>query len=302
MQNRIIDISSDSVHLNVERGFICMTRHKQALGRICLEDVSGVVIRGYGATFSANLCSRLANAKIPLIICGTNQTPSSVLWPVDGHFAQGLIMQAQASANKPLNKRLWQALVKAKIKAQAEITGFYTLPNKGLLRFSQLVKSGDVDNIEAQAAKLYWSMFFDDAFKRDRKADGVNAALNYGYTVLRAATSRSILAAGLHPSLSIHHKSRGDALRLSDDLMEPFRPYIDWVVRRIWENHKIEDLSPEIKAQIVSVLGVDLKSNAGTSPLQTCIDHLAQSLSSIYQGDEKQLSLPQGFAFEGSQA
>src|SRR5690606_23811486 len=147
-----------------------------------------------------------------------NQAPSSLLWPVRGHYEQGRRMEAQAGASRPLLKRTWRDLVSAKIAAQAAVLEATTGKDAQLARMAGEVRSGDSGNLEAQAARRYWNALFGSDFLRDRQAEGINSALNYGYTVLRAGTARSILAAGLHPSLSVHHASRGDALRLADDL------------------------------------------------------------------------------------
>jgi len=128
-------------------------------------------------------------------------------------------------------------------------------------------------------------------FRRDRKSGGANAMLNYGYMILRAATARSILAAGLHPSLSVHHESRGNALRLADDLMEPFRPYVDGIVRNLLETVG-DELTKDAKAAIVRVTTLDLEGPKGASPLQTCIDRLATSLALVYMGERSVLELP----------
>jgi len=157
------------------------------------------------------------------------------------------------------------------------------------------VKTGDTDNMEAQAAKKYWPRLMGKDFKRGTHHGGKNASLNYGYTVLRSAVARSVLAAGLHPSLSLHHQSRGDALRLADDLMEPFRPWVDHVVCRFSENFENNDdfeLGIDHKTALVGVLTIDLQSPHGISPMQVCMDRLAQSLVQVYLKARKTIELP----------
>jgi CRISP-associated protein Cas1 len=145
--------------------------------------------------------------------------------------------------------------------------------------------------VEAQAAQRYFPLFFGDAFRRDRDANGVNALLNYGYTVLRAATARAIVACGLSPSLSLCHGSKGDALRLADDLMEPFRPTVDLVVNACREDGKL-DLEPEVKRRIAAVLTHDFRSETGIGPLTNAITRLAQSLSNTFDGKTNALAFP----------
>jgi CRISPR-associated protein Cas1 len=153
------------------------------------------------------------------------------------------------------------------------------------------VRSGDPDNIEAQAAQKYLPAMLGSGFKRDRDCIGLNSFLNYGYTVLRAATARSIVAAGLHPSLGLHHKSNGSALRLADDLMEPFRPVVDLVAREMVEEN-CSTLEPENKRRLAAVLHADFRTSEGVSPLSTVMTRLAQSLAQVFQKERRALTFP----------
>ncbi|WP_425406190.1 type II CRISPR-associated endonuclease Cas1 [Hwanghaeella sp.] len=291
MIGRVVEVVRDGAHLSLDRGFMRVSVAGDEVGRVAVDDMSALVVRGYGATVSVNLCSRLSDAGLPVVICGANQSPDALIWPVKGHFEQGRRMQAQAEAGRPLRKRLWRDLVEAKIKAQATVLEYSGQKDERLPQMAKSLKSGDPDNVEAQAARRYWPKLMGDDFRRERDAGGRNAMLNYGYTVLRAATARSILAAGLHPSLSVHHESRGDALRLADDLMEPFRPYVDLMVAK--HGHDGE-LDRDLKADIASVLTLDLIGPKGVRPVQSCIDHLAVSLAMIYTGKDRKLDLPNG--------
>ncbi|HHG90588.1 MAG TPA: type II CRISPR-associated endonuclease Cas1 [Devosia sp.] len=295
MQNRVIDISSDGAHLSVSRGFLSVKVNGETAGKVAIDDISALIIRGHGASLSVNICARLSRANVPIVICGSNQSPASVIWPVSGHFTQGLHMQAQAVANKPLLKRLWAQLVKAKITAQADVLEAFGLNGADIRAMAERTKSGDSDNQEAQAARRYWPRLMGETFRRDRQEEGANAALNYGYTILRAASARAILAAGLHPSLSLHHQSRGDALRLADDLMEPFRPFIDQAVRQMRDSQARNEelqLNQHTKAALVGVLSLDLNSAHGSSPMQLCMGRMAQSLVRVFLGEEKIMELP----------
>lgn len=292
MPLRIVEIASDNLHLSAHRGFLKLSRDGDEIGRVALADIGAVILRGHGATLSINLCSRLSDQGAPMVICGSNQSPSSLLWPMQGHYEQGRRMEAQAAASKPLRKRAWRDLVKAKIRAQADVLAAIHGPDARLERMVGQVQSGDSSNIEAQAARRYWQALMGEGFIRDRKADGANAALNYGYTVLRAGAARSIIAAGLHPSLSIHHESRGDALRLSDDLMEPFRPFVDLIAWRLYVGDEPLELDPKIKTQLAAVLTLDLPGSEGVSPIQIWLDRLALSYAKICLGESKALDLP----------
>ncbi|MCP4184345.1 MAG: type II CRISPR-associated endonuclease Cas1 [Hyphomicrobiales bacterium] len=296
MQNRVVEISSDGAFVSVSRGFLVVSIEGQETGQVAIDDMCALIIRGHGSSLSINICSRLAKANIPVVICQSNQSPASVIWPVSGHFSQGLQMQAQAVANKPLLNRLWAQLIKAKIDAQAFVLANHDINSNDIQEMTARVKSGDRDNLEAQAARRYWPRLLGKEFRRDRQTDNINGALNYGYTILRAGVARSILAAGLHPSLAIHHQSRGDALRLADDLMEPFRPWVDNIVKQLSDEIGAKTefvMEKDHKARLVAVLSMDLQTKRGASAIQTCMDRMAQSLVQVFLGEEKNLELPQ---------
>lgn len=302
MQNRIVEIASDGIHLSLLRGFLKLSRDGKELGRIGFPDIGAVIIRGYGATLSLNVAARLAEEKIPVILCGADQIPASVIWPIDGHHSQGRIMEAQSALSRPKQKRVWQALIRSKIAAQADVLEAEDKPVTDLRHMARNVRSGDPDNYEAQAARKYWPRLMadiDEHFKRDSASAGLNGWLNYGYAVLRAGAARSILSAGLHPSLSVHHESRGEALRLASDIMEPFRPWVDLTVRRqaLRLARDLPELNRDNKAAIIEVLHLDLETAHGVSPVQTCINRLCQSFARICLGEQSQLDLPCGLVF-----
>lgn len=302
MQNRIIEVASDDIHLSLLRGFLKLSRDGAELGRIPIPDIGAVLIRGYGASLSLNMAARLADENIPVILCGADQAPSSILWPLSGHHTQGRIMEAQSMLSRPKRKRLWQSLVQGKILAQAYVLEAEGHTANDLRMIARQVKSGDPENMEARAARAYWSRLMtpiEEGFKRNTAAEGLNSWLNYGYTVLRAGAARAIVSAGLHPSLSLHHESRGEALRLSSDIMEPFRAYVDLKVARMAgrEADTRNDLNKAQKAEIISVLNLDLHTPHGASPIQTCLNRLCQSLARICLGEASRLELPEGPVF-----
>ena len=291
MIGRIIEVASDGVYLAVKRGFMIVSRDGTQVGKIALDDIAALVINCHGATWSANLTVRLSERGAPIVVCGHNHVPIALVWPIDGHHEQGRRMQAQAEATLPMRKRLWQTLVRAKIVAQADALDVFGVHSASVRRLIKKVRSGDPDNVESMAARRYWPLMMGREFRRDRSADGINSMLNYGYTILRSATARSIVAAGLHPSLAIHHQSRGTALRLADDLMEPFRPLVDGFVKRVAA--KLGDsLDRDAKAALAKVTTLDLQGPKGASPLQTCLDRLATSLAQVYMKNRPDLELP----------
>ncbi|MCH8244220.1 MAG: type II CRISPR-associated endonuclease Cas1, partial [Planctomycetes bacterium] len=166
---------------------------------------------------------------------------------------------------RPCSKRIWRQIVRAKIRAQADLLGPDHEKYRKLLNLENEVRSGDPSNVEAQAARRYWPLLLGPDFRRDRGLPGVNALLNYGYTVLRAGTSRAVVAAGLHPSLGVHHRTRTDPFCLASDLMEPFRPLVDLAASRL-ADAGVDDVTPEAKTVLAAVLSADLQTSRGTTP------------------------------------
>lgn len=291
MATRIVEIAEDGRHLAKERGFLAVKCDGAELGRIPLDDIAAVVANAHGITYSNNLLVALAERCAPLVICGANFRPAAILWATEGHHEQAGRMADQAAASVPLKKRLWTQLVAAKIESQratleaagAEHEGFYLLARK--------VRAGDPDNVEAQAARRYWPLLFGQEFRRDRGADGANAMLNYAYTVLRAGTARAIMAAGLHPSLGLSHRQRGNAFALADDLMEPFRPLVDLLVRDLIRGG-FDGVNRETKPQLARILVTDMSTGDGVSPVGACLTRLTLSLARCFAGEQKKLDLP----------
>lgn len=233
MVGRIIEISTDKKHLAVDRGFVCISENDRELARFPIDDIDAVIVHAHGITYTNNFLVRLAEHKIPFVVCGANHAPVSYLLPLDGHYKQGAVMDAQVATKIPLNKKLWQDIIRTKIKMQANVLKYLGRNYRSLEEMAKGVRSGDVENIEGQAARFYWTELFGKDFKRDRELSGINSLLNYGYTILRSSTIRYIIGAGLHPTLGIHHCNMLNNARLGDDLMEPFRPYVDMMVHSL---------------------------------------------------------------------
>lgn len=200
-------------------------------------------------------------------------------------------MRAQWAAGRPLCKQLWRRIVIAKIRNQAAILAVIGTRSAGLEALAAKVRSGDPDNVEAQAARRYWPLLLGPAFRRDRAEEGANAMLNYGYTVVRAATARAVVAAGLHPTIGIHHRNRGNDMALADDLVEPFRPFVDACVKRLTEMGE-NSVTAEVKRALANLLALDLPTSAGISPLSVCIQKLATSLARSFESGRTELELP----------
>ena len=291
MIGRVVDIATDGKHISVERGFLVVSEKGIQLGRVPLDDIAGVIAHAHGITYTNNLLVELAKRGIPAILCGANHSPAAVLWPVDGHHEQCGRMSDQTSAALPLKKRLWAQLVRAKILAQAATLSAVGASHAGFYLLARKVQSGDPKNVEAEAARRYWTLLFGNDFRRDKDGDGLNGMLNYGYAVLRAGVARAVMGAGLHPSFGLMHSNRSNAMVLVDDLMEPFRPIVDLEVWRLAQEGKIE-VAPDVKTALARMMVIDLVTAEGVSPLVTCAERLVQSLVKSYSGETGKLALP----------
>lgn len=243
-----------------------------------------------GLVWSNTALAELAARQVPVMVLGPTFTPVAVVLPLDGHHTQAERFRAQADATLPMRKQAWATLVRHKIAAQAEALDRIGKPTQRLRRLLTAVRSGDPDNREAQAAQAYWPLLMGRDFRRDRGADGINAMLNYGYAILRAGTARAIVAAGLHPSLSVHHRSGGDALALADDLMEPFRPTVDLIVHRL--NAAGRAGVADAREELVACLRADFPTSNGTTPLSQVLVRLAQSLARSFIDRKLKLDFP----------
>ena len=291
---RVVEIATPGLTVSLNRGFLAISQLGKITNKIPLDDIGCVIVSAPGLNLTTNLLDELSKRNTTLVTVGRTYKPSSILFPLIGSGLIAERMQAQAAASLPLRKRLWAQIVRYKIKAQSAAL-VYTA-NSGTLRLRELaraVRSGDPTNCEAQAARVYWTALMGTNFRRNREQPGVNALLNYGYTLLRAAALRAIGAAGLHPMLGLHHMTRGDGMRLGDDLMEPFRPAIDLAVFDLVHTAQIANLSNEAKHKLVAVLHADYRiSNGAVSPLSTCLVRLAQTICDVFQGIRRAPDFP----------
>lgn len=291
MIGRVIEIASEGQHLARQRGLMTVSCKGEEVGRVPLDDVGVLLCNARGLTYSNDLLVELARRGAPVVLCGNSYLPTAWVWPLEGHHIQALRMRCQLDAPLPLRKRLWQSVVRAKIGQQHLTLEMLGKPNTGLEELARRVRSGDPDNVEAQAARRYWPVLFGPDFQRERFGEMPNPLLNYGYTVLRAATARAVVAAGLHPSLGIHHHNRYDAMCLVDDLMEPFRPMMDHAAVRLVESGCAE-VTQDAKRALVGVLATDMRTDRGTTPLETCLERAAQSLAQSFEDKQASLTFP----------
>lgn len=294
MIGRIVEVADDRRHLFMSRGFMVVQDtegERKELGQVPLDDIAAVIANAHGLSYTNNLLVALAERGAPFVLCAANHNAVGMLLSLDGNHHQGKRFDAQLEATKPTTKRLWAEVVRAKLEQQAAALEAMGSPTAPLSALVGKVRSGDPDNMEAQGARRYWSLLFGDKFRRDQDAGGLNAMLNYGYTVLRATTARAVIAAGLHPTLGLHHSNDSNPMRLVDDLMEPFRPVIDLKIWQLRRNGEAE-ITSETKRALVRTLYDDMQTDVGATPVMVCVQKLATSLAQVYLGERDKLDLP----------
>ncbi len=284
MVGQIVEITDPGHWLKKSRGFLQVHNGGEQVGQVPLDDIQTVLVSVPGCAVSSVLLDQLAQRNIPLVICGQNYLPSSWTLPVQGAVGQFQIMRAQADISRPRRKRFWQSVVRAKISNQAEVLRRAGETCQDLLRMVRKVRSGDPDNMEAQAARTYWQRLYGSEFRRDRGTLGLNAALNYGYTVLRACIARGAVGAGLHPSFSVHHKNPQNPMNLVDDLVEPYRPIADYV---IWQRRRdyLSDLKEAGKQRLASLPTLLLPTEDGFSPLSQVAVKMCRAFARYCKGE-----------------
>ncbi len=261
-----------------------------------IEDIGMVLLEHQQITISHSLLDKLVANNATVIICNETRHPTGMMLSLEGHTIQQERFRAQIEATEPLKKQLWQQTVKAKISNQKAVLNKWDIPHNRLTNLAQSVKSGDIDNNEAQAAVYYWQNLFPDAWNFYRKRDGAppNNLLNYGYAILRAMMARAIVGAGLLPTLGIFHRNRYNAYCLADDIMEPYRPFVDVIVRSIIDETSVVDsLSRELKVKLLKLPEADVVIGEGTSPLLVATQRTAASLAKCYTGEVRKVLYPE---------
>lgn len=318
MTNRVLDLSDRPARLSVQNSVLAIRfgdgKGAQEQGSetlpakiyrserteksdeltVPLTDISVLIASHPQVSFSHAVLSRLAEAGGVFVTCNEKHLPVAMLLPLVTHSLQTERFAAQASVALPVKKRLWQEIVRAKIRAQARLLEEKTGSDCGLGSMAARVRSGDTGNLEAQVARIYWQkLFAGNGFRRDPDAGGLNACLNYGYAVLRAIVARALCGAGLHPSLGVHHHNRYDTFCLADDLMEPFRPIVDRAVAKLTELPGADfPLDRQSKRVLLERLMGRFRAEGESRTLFDWASRSAASLASAIEGRGERLDLP----------
>lgn len=265
-----------------------------------IEDIGVVVLDNRRITITQGLLESLLENNCAVITCDSHSLPVGLMLPLYGNSTQNERFRDQLDASQPLKKQLWQQTIKMKISNQAAVLATCTGKNSPtMLRWADDVRSGDPDNVEGRAAAYYWKNLFAgidglEDFTRSREGEAPNNLLNYGYAILRAIVARALVSSGMLPTLGIHHHNRYNAYCLADDIMEPYRPYVDELVYSIVKDKGINnlDLSKEVKAQLLSIPTLDVVIGGKRSPLMVAVTQTTAFLYKCFTGELRRIAYP----------
>lgn len=263
---------------------------------IPIEDIGIVILENPQITISHSLLSALIDNNAAVVTSDKKHHPNGLLLNLDGNTLQSEKFNAQIEASIPLKKQLWQQTISTKIRNQAALLREKDVAVRNMLTWAKKVRSGDPDNYEARAAAYFWGNIFIDIpeFKRGREEDAPNNLLNYGYAILRAIVARSLVGSGLLPTLGIHHHNKYNSFCLADDIMEPYRPFVDAIVVEIVENGEdFYELSPSIKKQLLSIGTANIIIEDKDSPLMVGMQRTTASLAKCFEGEARKILYPQ---------
>ena len=262
-----------------------------------VEDIGVVVLDHRQITITSGALEALLENNCAVITCDSHSMPVGLLLPLTGNTTQNERFRDQINASVPLRKQLWQQTIQCKIRNQAKVLSLCTeVEDKCMQVWANEVRSGDPDNLEARAAVYYWKSLFGDidGFIRDRDGIPPNNLLNYGYAILRAVVARSLVASGLLPTLGIHHHNRYNAYCLADDIMEPYRPYVDQLVYTIVEQYGDDvEISKDIKSELLAIPTLDVVINGKRSPLMVGVSQTTASLYKCFSGELRKIAYPE---------
>ncbi len=292
MIKRIVDIS-EPAYLHLKNNQLQIEHQGQVVGQVPVEDLGVLILQHPAVVMTQALLVACQLNNVVTILCDAQHLPYSALLPIsEGNKLHTKELKLQISAKKTTKNRLWKQVVRQKIEQQAETLSQLGRRSVAVERLSRKVKSGDKENYEAQAAQKYWRLLMGKEFRRNPKAEGVNALLNYGYAIIRALVARAVVASGLHPSLGIHHHNQYNSLCLADDLMEPFRPWVDYRVHKMVEDKQVVVVDTEAKQMLLGILGETVLLSGKPMSFMVASHQLMAQLKRAYRDRNLDLIYP----------
>lgn len=295
MIKRIIDIS-EPAYLHLKHQQLLIDKEGETVGQIPIEDLSVVILENPQIVLTQAVVIACQKNKVALVFCDERHLPYSLLLPLsDGNTLHNKILRQQIEMKAPTKKRLWKGVVQNKIKQQIITLTKACKPTKQLDRLVKKVKSGDPENIEAQAARKYWRILFGDDFRRNINEPGINGLLNYGYAIIRAVLARAIVGGGLHPAIGIFHRNQYNGLCLVDDLMEPLRPWVDWLVYDFSKHASpsLLEVNKETKKILLELPACTVNYSKQKMPLMNACHYLVADFKKAFEDPKLKLIYPE---------
>jgi CRISPR-associated protein Cas1 len=292
MIRRIIDIS-EAAYVCLKHQQLVIEKQSEIVGQVPIEDLGVLILQHPAIVLTQQLIVACQKNKVVIVFCDEKHLPYSVILPIgEGHTLHNKILKQQMAISEPTRKRLWQQIVQHKIKEQEQTLVMLNKESTRLNYLSTQVRTGDSGNCEAIAAQAYWKLLFGKAFKRDTDLDGVNSLLNYGYAIIRATVARSVCGAGLHPTIGLFHTNQYNALCLADDLMEPFRPWVDYVVYQMASTNSEVTINQQSKQALLGLMSEAVLYKKKTMPFMVALNYLMADLKRCYSNEIKTLPYP----------
>ena len=293
MIKRIVEISNPA-RLSLKNQQMVVEREGFETSTVPIEDIGVLILDHPQISHTQGLLAACSENNVAVLICDGKHLPASMLLPLEANSLHTKTIAQQIQITEPTRKQLWKAIVQAKIREQAKVLHHATGDNKPLPAYAEKVKSGDPENMEAQAARIYWQKLFGQTFRRNPNGSGINILLNYGYAVMRAAVARAIVGTGLHPSLGLHHHNQYNSFCLADDLVEPLRSAVDIKVYTIGKTIADEpELTTGNKRALLEILNRDCIINSQRLPLMVALHHYAASVRKVICGECKRVEIPE---------
>lgn len=293
MLYRVIEIYDENKYLSLDRGFLQIQQGNAVLGKIPIDEIGTLLLTAQGVTVTKNVLNALSENGCITILCGKNYAPENMVVPIGQHYHFAKIVKTQINTTQPLKKRIWQQIIINKIKNQSICLKMHNKikESKQLEIYSTQVKSGDTENKEAQAAKIYFKSLFGTNFIRNKNSDGINSLLNYGYAIIRSAMARAVCSAGLIPSLGLHHDNYLNSFCLVDDFLEIYRPIVDTIVYELYKNN-IQELTPKVKKNLIDSIWVKIETKKGTSPVFQSMQYMVSSYVKSLEEKKSEIEIP----------
>lgn len=265
---------------------------------VAVEDLGVLMLDHPQITLTNALMSYLLENNVAIVNCGENHHPRGMFLPMEGHTTMSGTVRFQIEASKPLKKQLWAQTVEAKIHNQGALMRKYNLPYMRMRKFTEAVRSADKGNVEGTAAAHYWQYIFKDEtelFIRDPSGAPPNNLLNYGYAILRAMVARSLVGSGLLPIMGLYHRNQYNPFCLADDVMEPYRPYVDQIVKQLLAEYQmgmLHELNRELKERLLQLPTVEVRINDERSPLMAAVQRTTASLAKCFTSEHRKILYP----------